>query len=567
MPTATTRRRVCLLAATALFVPCLARPTFATSYPGEIRGYVSQTYQPSDTARWDWNRCVPDPIGQVQRLRQRGEVVGFRMGAGHPEPSCNVFGCKNHWQGIQRLPMAGRRYFVVSSRHNDASRFAVVHMGTRGQTGQRIRGNRMSTTTRDWNVQPSSTDAIVHTQLVNTSYIHPGGMQTLGRYLFVPLEEGGGTSRVYNYDMGSITYPWSCNPATGAGCPRKLWGFVFTTTKAAVAAVAKVAHPTGQDRYLLVTAQADSNVLEFYLSTPGLHVSHPDAFGAWGGYEAIFNRKTYEAFRSYYQNLNLITACPGPGYEAGQLYLLGTTQGKGSGTDVVDLFELSLAPISSTSYTAHIALVASKVLYCTAVSSTRQCDLDAAGGAYVDPDGRLLVYAAEYDNEGPPLPTSIAPFATPSVKMMEFRPVDHLDNPGTSAKEGCTSLADAFVELYDGYLGATAGPTAALPTTQNGLLIDYRDRTRRNHGSFGTAYDMTDKILSIRYCIPPGYKFRLFSDANYSSASAYIATFRGDASIAGVGNPSNGTIQGYRWPSNRGWSSGCFMTATGSACL
>jgi hypothetical protein len=557
----TTARRFATMALAALTVT-----QAATAYSEVVRGVVSTAYKPTDIAKWDFNRCVPDPIGQVQRLRARGDVIGYNMGAGYPEPGCGLTGCKNHWQGIQRLPVASRRLFAVSSRREDAARFALVRFGTRNTTGRRLRGNRMSTTAPDWWVKPAASDAIALTQVVNTSFDHPGGMQTLGRYLFVPTEQtdGGGSARVYNYDMGALTDAVACDPTTGAGCPKKLWGFVFATNGAALAAAAKIQDPAAKDRYLMITAGRDSNVLDFYFSTPGYSIASPSVFGgtsSWGKYQARFDRAAHpeSGFRSKYQNLNLITAC------TGQLYLVAT-QNSGEwpygGVDLVDLFELKLETIPDSDdaqirYDAQVRLVASKTLYCHATptdwctypgSSTptecpRECHLDAAAGAYVDPAGRLLLYATEHDNDGP----------GGSVKMLEFRPSDHLDDPSTTAKEGCPSLTDAFAELYGGSLAATTGPTSVLPNTQSSLLIEYLDRAKRNHARFSVAYSFNDRVQAIRSCTPTGYEFVLFKDINYAGAQAVF--------------PGDGTIHGYSWASNPAWSSGCFRHAGTSTCL
>jgi hypothetical protein len=85
------------------------------------------------------------------------------------------------------------------------------------------------------------------------------------------------------------------------------------------------------------------------------------------------------------------------------------------------------------SHSVAAALVVARMLHCSegsGLSGGRQCDFAAAAGAYVDRDGRLYYYATEHDAYGP----------GGSVRMMEFRPHDHLDHPGTASREGCATV-------------------------------------------------------------------------------------------------------------------------------
>lgn len=61
----------------------------SSAVTGELKGYATSS------GASDLNRCVPDIEGQFDRLRQRGDILGFNMGAGFPYPDED----QNHWQG------------------------------------------------------------------------------------------------------------------------------------------------------------------------------------------------------------------------------------------------------------------------------------------------------------------------------------------------------------------------------------------------------------------------------------------------------------------------------------
>jgi len=63
-----------------------------------LRGYLL-----TPTGSDDCNPCVNNVIESVKNLRNRGETLGFNWGDNYHELRGN--GTKNHWQGIQRLPV------------------------------------------------------------------------------------------------------------------------------------------------------------------------------------------------------------------------------------------------------------------------------------------------------------------------------------------------------------------------------------------------------------------------------------------------------------------------------
>src|SRR6185503_11499662 len=143
---------------------------------------------------------------------------------------------------------------------------------------------------------------------------------------------------------------------------------------------------------------------------------------------------------------------------------------------------------------------------------------------------RLFFYATEHDNDG----------ENGSVKMMEFRPGDYLDDPSTSGVEACPTLTQAYVELFDD-----------VNDKGNSLMIDYVDRSKRNYGRFDTAFSFNDRTRSARQCIPVGFRYRLWTDFNRSGQSFDLIGW--------------GTRQYHEWSTRMGFSSGCFHD--GVRCL
>lgn len=528
----------------ALDDPQLDEATSEAVVPLQLRGLATTTFRPpGDFVSWDWNRCVPNPTLQVQRLKPRGDILGINLGnARDPDEG------QNHWQGVVRLPVATGHQFVFDLRQPNYAVFAVGSVAghMRNSANLRLGGNRTSSSTQDWHVQPEAADWFRNDWAVapGLPFKHVGGMQGLGSYVLMAVEDGGQPGQIRVWDFAGF------NDAIGG--PVSTGWLSSRTPYAAFAGGVKLA----DNRFLFVTAQQDSDVLEFYVST-GTSITSP---GPW--YWGILDRNTVAGFRTYYQHVSLLTACPedmqpGDAPAPGTIYLLGTTSTDhdGGGEDWLDLFRLSVVwgadpKYPGSSYRVTATWVASKHMACSSDSYERQCDFAAAVGTYVDPQGRLLVYAAEHDNDGP----------GDSVKMMEYRSVDHLDAPGTTTVEGCSSLEDAFVEFYDAPLDATIGVTTATPNLQRSYLIEFLDRNLRSQ-NFGTAYDFNDRARAVRYCIPAGYSYRIWTDVNRSGTST---TLRGDATIAGTGAASAGAIKGYNWNPQTppGWSSGCFVSNT-----
>jgi hypothetical protein len=414
----------------------------------------------------DCNRCVPDAVGAVNGLRDHGDVLGF-FPIGDPVTQFN------HWQGIQRLPAAGGRHLAVS--HSGTTKaFTVVELGSRDTGGARFRSNRLVADLSYPATSPSSADrAITDAWFSDMDYTHSGGMQASGNLLAVSLESSptGARGRVAFYDLSSPSSPLRL-PVSQVG----------TSEQAGTASLAKLA----DGRFLLILGRANANDLEFYRST-GTDLRSPAAgfepLDEWNERELLSAIGDWEF--GNYQNLNLVTQCDGT------LFLAGTHQNTINGEDWVDLYR-----VAEQGGQAVITKVARKHLYCGYPSpgydsgTNRQCNLDAAGGLYVDPWGQLLVYGTEHDNDGP----------GGSVKMMEFR--------STFPNPGCDSdIQRAFVELYDDS-----------DFSDRGLMIDYPDSGKENYANFTSIEGFNDKTSAVRYCLPFGWRFRLYEHSNFGGS-------------------------------------------------
>jgi hypothetical protein len=493
------------------------------------------------------NHCVIDPVGQIESLRTHGEVLGFHMDAGYPIPTCGDTVCDDHWQSIQRLAVGdGRAVAVSSSDQDEGGHVALVRMGSRRADRLRFRGNRMSYFNADWNVAPQYPDRIALDLGVCDgcqNLDHPGGLQAMGRYLFVPIENVGSSSGnpffkagVSIYDLCYGDDAWACDPTanpTEVAYYDKLQG-------ASWVAASRLADA----RWLMIVGNNGARRMDFHVSQgTSLEVASP--FGQpdapqqtlechyVGSYKVCNNAGLYDfppssSFDSTwgYQNVQLITECG-----TGQLYLVashytGTTFL--GGEDWVDLWKLGLSQ-DGTSYAVTLEKVANQHLYC-GTPGGKQCELDAAGGPYIDPRGRMLFYAAEHDNDGP----------GGSVKMMEFRPTN-LD-PGVSAP--CTRET-AWVELYENS-----------NFTGRALFIELADRAARNYNDFGVAAAFHDEAKSARWCMPQGVRFRLWPHSNQGGTPQ---------DLLGTGSLATRTWSSSIFNPGPGWSSGCFHD--GVSCI
>ena len=401
------------------------------------------------SCRWGARDCNPPArnlLSEFRRLRDHGDLLGFRMG---PAPDVSM---NKHWQGVQRLTPQQGRYLAVSRSGRNVS-FVVVAMSSRDGSGERFRSNRIAASSAQR--RPPAGDRVVRVVRSDPGFDHSGGIQSVGQFLAVGLEEGS-RSRVAFWDLA--------DPRN----PRRV-GTLAHATGVKGAGTVSIARLLG-GRYLLIVGGENANTLDFYLSRAGTGLSNPrfDHVATWKERQLVGGDSEF----GNYQNLGLVADA------GGTLYLIGTHRNAagGRGKDFADLFRLERTPRSP-----RIRKLASRHLYC-GFPGGAQCNLDAAGGLYVTPSGGLLLYGTEHDNDGP----------LGSVKAEEFRPAPH--------RSSCTSINDAWVELYDdtGFDG------------DRSVMIDYVDRGLRNYGNYDRVEGFEDKASAARWCLPAGSRYRLY---------------------------------------------------------
>lgn len=424
----------------------------------------------------DCNVCVPDPVDAINRLRDHGDILGFHMNGAE-----DVFR-DPHWQGVQRLVGSNAQYLAVSRslKSHQTQAVVIAKMASRNDAGLRFRSNRLDP---DWPVEDTSPpsdegrdDGIVATIPTQAGFTHAGGIQLTGSILAVPYEHSGTGSRVVFYDLS--------DPED----PDELYYVDHSDLSDEAGTASMIKLQSGH--FLLIIGRADANTLDFYasLTTDIRTTAFDSSFYTWHD----TNLQTDIGDRTFgqYQSINLLTACDGT------LYAVGThnnTQ-QGDGADFVDLYRIE----NGVGNAVTITKVAKRQVYCTYNGHTgkyQHCNLDAAGGIYLDPEGQLYVYATEHENDGP-YEDGVFDGQEGSVKFEEFRPIPH----GT-----CDSLDDAWVELYvhDTYQGRS-------------LMIDFPDRDLEDHSDYGRAEEFEGEASSVRWCLPAGTTHRLWDETGFS---------------------------------------------------
>jgi hypothetical protein len=511
-----------------------------------------------------------------------------------------------HYQSVQRLPY----YQDSAASWHDLSKYIItqtsVDPGDKGNAevgyaymgsssplrpGERLRPNRTSLVTQDWNgtVSPSAAlqsplfvvpDGFYSPSPGYPTSNHPSGGSTLGAYMMVPFQhyilagtrERDGSrclDEACNDGWGQYAiYDLSGLPEDGSSNPTIEWSTQFALSAAGVNWASAVKLSGGD--YLAV-ARTDAG-LEIYRNTFTDNLTIIDGFStstAGGPQDHTILTLPHQAVGG--ENGQILTDCTD-----GALYLL-TSNTNGDGNDEMALYRLRLRPDTGTvdgkqKYKAVDAVgntlespeqLLSLVPGCRAMESQggATCDFHKAGGAYVDPAGRLIYYGSGATNSEDPAGNYYA-------QLAELRYSDPNEIDQTAL--GSCDIGHAFFELYDQRLGdGTSGPNGGAPPTIPGAdqpqsyLIDFHDRNARSF-NYNTAFSFGGQAVAARYCIPAGYKYVVHSSSNTSGwASDTTNSFCGSGSGCS-GNLSSGTTQGFNWNANYNWNSGCFMFAEDS---
>ena len=312
----------------------------------------------------------PTVLGDVEtsfsRIETRGAHVTACAGALIPKPQYRttltnfLFGVRNHFQGIQRLPQAG--YLAISGSNRDGSDLFIVRLGeeSSGCAGQ-----------------------VVAWVQLDDVLGHAGGLSILGSTLAVPLH--GGSPRVAKVVFYDLAAPES---------PRRLpVEIVRPGRKASATALTRL--PNGH--YLVAVLAAFDGLplrLDFYLSRSTVldegFLPEPVTWRVSG----VDARPDQDRTFNHFQSLSFVWQSDG------RLYLVGFHNSIGPhtilpGRDYADLYEVlfpralteSVDPILEM---PRITKVANRMFRCT----DGFCSLDAAAGLFIDPVAKAMsVYA------------------------------------------------------------------------------------------------------------------------------------------------------------------------------
>jgi hypothetical protein len=489
-------------------------------YPQTLKGYTG--------CKWGDLECNPPAKSvqdQIANLRQFGDFLGFFLN-GSPDLSSY-----HHLQGIQRfstksLESGSYTDFLVLTRSNEhyssddsTPDIYIVAMDSRnalGTEGERYRSNRLCPGYTDIYAAPPDMcpipdplhmerDKVVQWKNVLTQYNHAGGFQLIGKYAVIPFENSDkDTDKDGKFGIVDI----SKGKTDPDSLEAKYFQSVVGQENAGTTAIGKLE----DGRYLLIVGTKNCNHLFFYISEGTTLETNPD-------FQLVtdFDFSDQDGHRAY-QNTTLVIE-----QKTGELYLICTydsVAGYGGGADWVHLWGLTIKEDvddnDNYSYTVKVDKEEEeRQLYSRWGINSRQCNLNAAAGVYVDPHGNIIIYATEHDNNGP----------EGSVKMMEFRGALPKYNPPVDKDKN-----KSWVEIYDDkdFKGRS-------------LMIDYRDRNLRFYSNFDDVDSFGDKASSVRCNLYPGVEGTMYKDHGYAgntctlSGQSYCSDLS-DGHFCGIGN-------------------------------
>lgn len=309
---------------------------------------------------------VDDVERAFARIDVSGEHLTARTNGLIPKPRYrtsvrNLFGWRNHFQGIQRLSGSSHVAISGSNRSASSAELFIVRLGEDARPGEVVARVGL--------------DPIMQ---------HAGGLSIEGTILAVPLH--GGTPRrakVVFYDVADPERP------------RKLDVEIDRPgRKAGAVALTRVA----SGHFLAAVLSAYDGLprrIDFYLSRgPVLEDGFLPAPVTWRVAD-VRARPDQDRTFSHFQSINFIRQSDN------RLYLVGFHNGFASpsilpGRDYADLYEVvfpsaTIAAVAPRLATPSIIKATHRRLQCT----DGYCNLDAAAGLFVDPATRSLsVYAA-----------------------------------------------------------------------------------------------------------------------------------------------------------------------------
>ncbi len=455
------------------------------------------------------NHFAPNVVSQFQKMKHHGEVLG-----GHPGVEDQNFEFCNHYESIVRTNGSGTPHMILSRSGKDTGtgcpgdqpgKLITVRMGSRPQTGERLRSNRLARESQTVTTPPPTNDIGVTVIRMDGQgtwpyFTHPGGMQIVDNFLAVPVYDTGANDEASEIWIVDVSNPEAPELTYRLQNLQNRFGWVAMVKRPAdglyYIAAGGVDLNEGFNLYRSTTTTLDDPNMAFQfvytwhrnqLPDPNNWPKNNCGAGICGVYE--------------FQNVSFVVQ------PHGQLYLIGLTNGDnlpGSGEDQATLFSVQLGASSiSLEYVMRLDVENSWS------GAGTNADWGAAGGVYVSPQGNLILYGADYKtyNAG----------GSQIIRMIEYRNRD-LNWAGTAP-------TGPWIELY-----------ADDAATGRSLMLDVADYDLEYWENLGAHDGWGDEADSLIFNAPDGYRIVLFADQNFGGQSMELWG-------TGVAN-SNGNLDG-----------------------
>ncbi|HEX2027582.1 MAG TPA: PKD domain-containing protein, partial [Nitriliruptorales bacterium] len=482
---------------------------------------------------------LDDVAAQFGALSIRPDGLAFDIGTS-PDPRL----CK-HYQGLARVNgPGGTSYLLVSRSGNqpggfgsiscpfeddDPGNLLVVRLGSRDANGERLRSNRFQ---RGWPINgdvnvpigptpPDERDRVVNTIFFDggvwPNYAHPGGMQVIGDVLVLAMEAPYDEALPDNLFMfidvsdpekPSLLSQWE-PPEPGGEFSAGLAGITAIRTSDGDCC-----------RYVMVaTGKANKDVRFFRslptepdgstdLHSPGLAWEETarfsegeieDCLGTVEGPFGPIQIDWHTGGGDAHQSLNLVRQ----GNLDGPLYMIGARNDTPlpSGEDRMDLYRITL-DAGGVPPECFIELLQNRHFQSHPyMGGGDSANFAAASGVYLSPAGELIVYAAEFENDGP-----VGVSGHQTVRFGEYRHRDmarpgsptlrpSLDVPATwDVDEGSAislsavgeqAITRAWIQTFEDDGAGSNFPDLGGVDSDEWLAVDYPDRDADDFDDFG----------------------------------------------------------------------------------
>ncbi len=397
--------------------------------------------------------------------------------------------------------------------------------------------------------------------------MHPGGVQLVGDVLVVPMDKkivgSDPDFLVLFIDVSNPEVPRPMSrfaPANSNGSP-------LNTT---VVGLTPVANPNGPGvRYLMIAAGGDNSVVTFWRSLPTAQDGSTDLKSVDLDWERVggFTERSIEicmggfftsdglfiapndwptSAQDPYQTLNFVRE------ESGDLYLIGANNELLSDRDLLDLYRVNVNAFGVPDPDCPLTIIANKhVTSKPIMGGGDSANFAAASGVYVSPSGELIVYGAEYENDGPRSVNPDGTFGRQTVRFGEWRHREMV-RPNSPTLQPNIEVGELF-QVDEGSVlplsAQTRGPTtkawiqffedaglglslAGIGDSDEWLAVDYEDWGKDNFDNF-VKLDFNNQADSMRWFAPVGCTLRVnqgaFGDADFPGL--FSKTLRGTGEV------------------------------------